>query len=104
ERLLASSSNRNPADASGQDPSPAAVQRQFAELVKIAGAANKLPVLLDLLGALTPAETRYVIKVITGDLRIGLKENTVEEAIARAFNQIGRASCRERVSMSEAAA
>src|SRR4029077_15612238 len=34
-----------------------------------------------------PAETKYVIKIITGDLRIGLKENTVEEAIAKAFDR-----------------
>src|SRR5262249_11858346 len=29
----------------------------------------------------------YVIKIITGELRIGLKENTVEEAIAKAFGR-----------------
>src|SRR5262249_20378751 len=32
-------------------------------------------------------EAKYVIKIITGDLRIGLKENTVEEAIAKAFDR-----------------
>src|SRR5215831_6635121 len=65
------------------------VQAKFSELVKISGAANKLPPLLDLLRALTPSETKYVIKIITGDLRIGLKENTVEEAIAKAFDRPG---------------
>ena len=67
--------------------SPAAVQSKFAELVKISGAASKLPTLLDLFNSLTPAEAKYVIKIITGDLRIGLKENTVEEAIAKAFDR-----------------
>src|SRR5437762_1848141 len=66
--------------------SPAGVQSKFAELVNISGAA-KLPMVGELLRSLTPTETKYVIKVITGDLRIGLKENTVEEAIARAFDR-----------------
>jgi DNA ligase 1 len=67
--------------------SPAQVQATFAELVKISGAASKLPPLLALFRSLTPVEAKYVIKIITGDLRIGLKENTVEEAIAKAFER-----------------
>src|SRR5215471_10312757 len=69
--------------------SPSQVQEKFSELVKISGSSNKLPPLLDLLRALTPSETKYVIKIITGDLRIGLRENTVEEAIAKAFDRPG---------------
>src|SRR5207245_363617 len=68
-------------------PNPAVIQSQFSELVKVSGAANKMPVVLDLLRSLSPAEAKYVIKIITGDLRIGLKENTVEEAIASAFDR-----------------
>jgi DNA ligase-1 len=67
--------------------SPSEVQSSFAELVKISGAANKQPVLLDLFRRLTPIEAKYVIKIVTGDLRIGLKENTVEEAVAKAFDR-----------------
>src|SRR5215831_159718 len=66
---------------------PAEVQGKFSELVKISGAANKLPTLLELFRSLTKDEAKYVIKIITGDLRIGLKENTVEEAIAKAFDR-----------------
>ena len=80
ERLLA----KHAVDAS---MSPAEVQAKFAKLVKISGAANKLPTLLELLRALTPAESKYVVKVVTGDLRIGLKESTVEEAVAKAFDR-----------------
>src|ERR1051325_1287825 len=65
-------------------PEPAAVQAKFSELVQVSGASNKMPLVLDLLRSMGPAEAKYVIKIITGDLRIGLKENTVEEAIARA--------------------
>src|SRR2546426_11160546 len=71
ERLLA----RHAAEASW---SPSQVHGIFAELVKISGAANKVPALLDLFRSLTAPEAKYVIKIITGDLRIGLKENTVE--------------------------
>jgi DNA ligase-1 len=89
ERLLGSppqlSASRSAEEGSG--PSPAVIQSQFSELVKISGAANKMPVVLDLLRSLSPAEAKYVIKIITGDLRIGLKENTVEEAIASAFDR-----------------
>ena len=80
ERLLA----RHAAEASW---SPSQVHGIFAELVKISGAANKVPALLDLFRSLTAPEAKYVIKIITGDLRIGLKENTVEEAIAKAFDR-----------------
>jgi DNA ligase-1 len=67
--------------------SPSQVQSRFSGLVTISGASNKLPALLELLRALSPAEARYIIKIITGDLRIGLKENTVEEAVAKAFER-----------------
>ena len=74
-------------EKSGDRLSPAAIQSRLSELVKLSGAANKLPMVLDLFQALSPTEARYVIKIITGDLRIGLKENTVEEAIAKAFER-----------------
>ena len=84
ERLLARASALSRLRALS---SSAQVQAKFAELVNISGAANKLPTLLDLFRFLTPAEAQYVVKIITGDLRIGLKENTVEEAIAKAFDR-----------------
>ena len=34
----------------------------------------------------TPLEAKYIVKIISGDLRIGLKESLVEEAIAKAFD------------------
>jgi DNA ligase-1 len=67
--------------------SPGAVQSRLAGLVTISNAAGKLSALLDLFRHLSPAEAKYIVKIITGDLRIGLKENTVEEAIAKAFER-----------------
>jgi DNA ligase-1 len=39
----------------------------------------------ELLSRASPLEAKYIVKIMTGDLRIGLKESLVEEAIARAF-------------------
>src|SRR6202022_884829 len=36
---------------------------------------------------LSALEAKYFIKIATGELRIGLKESLVEEAIAKAFDQ-----------------
>jgi DNA ligase-1 len=83
ERLLPSPSGRG----QGEGPAPAVIQSKFADLVKLSGASNKMPLVLDLFRSLSPSEAKYIIKIITGDLRIGLKENTVEEAIARAFDR-----------------
>jgi DNA ligase-1 len=57
------------------------------QLVGLSNAARKVKLVTDLLAALTPVEAKYVIKMITGDLRIGLKESTVEEAVAKAFER-----------------
>ncbi len=39
-----------------------------------------------MLSRVTPLEAKYIIKIMTGDLRIGLKESLVEEAIAAAYD------------------
>lgn len=59
----------------------------FSRLADAQGVAPKQEILRQLFDGLTPAEVQYVIKIITGDLRIGLKESTVEEAISQAFEQ-----------------
>ncbi|HET7873292.1 MAG TPA: ATP-dependent DNA ligase [Terriglobales bacterium] len=63
------------------------VASAFAELARLARAEQKLRLLEDLLRRATPLEVKYIIKIITGDLRIGLKESLVEEAIAAAFEE-----------------
>jgi len=61
------------------------VQRAFYEIAAARGPAAKGFLLRQLLERATPLEAKYIVKVISGDLRIGLKESLVEEAIARAF-------------------
>jgi len=38
------------------------------------------------LSILSAREGQYVVKILTGDLRIGLREGLVEEAIAKTFD------------------
>ena len=61
------------------------VQRAFCEIAAARGPAAKGFLLRQLLERATPLEAKYIVKIISGDLRIGLKESLVEEAIARAF-------------------
>jgi DNA ligase-1 len=59
----------------------------FLRISDTRGPANKLTLLRERLQTLSPQEIRYLVKIITGDLRIGLKEGLVEEAIAAAFSR-----------------
>jgi DNA ligase 1 len=65
--------------------SPAEIQRIFREIAAARRPAFKAAVVRQLLEGISPLEAKYVIKIMTGDLRIGLKESLVEEAIAKAF-------------------
>jgi len=63
----------------------AEVRRAFFEIAVARGPAAKAALLRQLLERATPLEAKYIVKTISGDLRIGLKESLVEDAIARAF-------------------
>lgn len=62
------------------------VARSFDELAAARGAAVKSALLGSLLARATPLEAKYIIKIISSELRIGLKESLVEEAIAKAYD------------------
>lgn len=61
------------------------VAAKFREIAAARGAAAKSALTRKLLSQASPLEAKYIIKIMTGDLRIGLKESLVEEAIAKAF-------------------
>ena len=65
------------------------VQAAFRKIAAARGSAAKAILLRELLSQVTPLEAKYIVKIITGDLRIGLKESLVEEAIAKAFGALG---------------
>ena len=66
---------------------PSQLLTVFARVSEASGVAAKQAILRELFSHLAPAEAQYIIKIITGDLRIGLKESTVEEAVGQAFGQ-----------------
>jgi DNA ligase-1 len=59
----------------------------IARLSETRGIKNKTGLLVTTLSRATPPEAKYLIKLLAGDLRIGLREGLVEDAIARVFNQ-----------------
>ena len=61
------------------------VQRRFREIATASGMTSKAALLRDLLSRTSPLEAKYIVKIVTADLRIGLKESLVEEAIAKAY-------------------
>jgi DNA ligase-1 len=61
------------------------VEATFRRIAAARGPAPKAAIVGDLISRATPLEAKYIVKIITGDLRIGLKESLVEEAVARAY-------------------
>lgn len=63
------------------------VDRLFGEIAAGSGAAARGAALTQLLRRCRPEEGRYAVKLIAGELRIGLREGLVEEAIAVAYGR-----------------
>src|SRR6476646_6114996 len=59
----------------------------ISRLSETRGIKNKTALLTAILFRATPLEAKYLVKLLAGDLRIGLREGLVEDAIARAFKQ-----------------
>ncbi len=57
----------------------------FDQIEGIRGPIAKTDLLQRRLERLSPLEAKYLVNILTGDLRMGLKEGLVEEAIAAAF-------------------
>jgi DNA ligase-1 len=70
----------------GANLTPSQVQERFRQIARARGPAAKGGLVRELLSQVSPLEAKYIIKIMTGDLRIGLKESLVEEAMAKAFD------------------
>ncbi len=74
-------------------PDPAAtpplpdVAAAYAAIERASGAAAKGAILRDLFSRSDPLTAKYIVKVLAGELRIGLREGLVEAAIARACDR-----------------
>ena len=69
------------------DTSLEEVAAAFAAIAALRVQAEKAAVLRRLFEKSSAGGVKYVIKIITGDLRIGSKESLVEEAVAQAFGR-----------------
>jgi DNA ligase-1 len=61
------------------------VQQAFEQIASTRTSEAKGHLLRQLMLQASPLEAKYIVKIISGDLRIGLKESLVEDAIAYAF-------------------
>lgn len=59
----------------------------ITRLSETRGIRNKTALLTALLRRASSLEGKYLVKLLAGDLRIGLREGLVEDAVARAFGQ-----------------
>lgn len=59
----------------------------IGRLSETRGIKNKTALLTTVLYHATPLEAKYLVKLLAGDLRIGLREGLVEDSIARLFDR-----------------
>ena len=82
--------------AAGDRLTLADVAQTFDAIAAARGVAPKRDVLRTTLARATADEARYIVKIVSGESRIGLREGLLEEAIARAFErdreEVGRAN------------
>jgi DNA ligase 1 len=73
-------------DAAGS-PTLVDVAAAFAAIEAASGAARKAELLAGLLARSDPKTARGIVRVLSGELRIGLREGLVEAALAKAFDR-----------------
>ena len=82
--VLRTARHEPPAEVSPTLPEVAAA---FSDIEAASGPARKSAILRALLERSDPLTAKYIVKVLGGDLRIGLREGLVEAAIAKAFDR-----------------
>jgi DNA ligase-1 len=82
--VLAAAGHAPDPDVSPTLPEVAAT---YAAIEPASGAARKSALLRTLLERADPTTAKYLVKVLSGELRIGLREGLVEAAIAKAFER-----------------
>ena len=68
-------------------PSLEVVAATFTAIGAASGPARKSKLLADLLARADPKTARGIVRVLSGELRIGLREGLVEAALAKAFDR-----------------
>ena len=62
-----------------------AIEDALAQLAATRGSKAKIELVAQILARATALEAKYFAKMLSGDLRIGLKESAVEDALARLY-------------------
>ncbi len=73
--------------AAGPAPTLAELEGALAAIAEARGPAAKLKLLSPLLLRCSALECKYILKLISGDMRIGVKQSLVEDAVAAAFER-----------------
>jgi DNA ligase-1 len=73
------------------------VAEAFAEIATARTTAIRAALVESMLRRATPLEAKYLLKLMLGDMRIGVKQSLVEEAIATAASTAGNAVSPEQV-------
>ncbi|MGH2378448.1 MAG: ATP-dependent DNA ligase [Candidatus Limnocylindria bacterium] len=79
------------------DPRPLSLSdlaAAFDEIAATRGSNAKRALVRTLIARAIGAEARYIVKIVGGDMRIGLRESLVEEALAKAFGRTREAVAR----------
>ena len=74
-------------DPAGPGPTLPEVAATFEAIEAASGPARKSAALRELLERADPLTASYIVKVLSGELRIGLREGLLEAAIAKAFDR-----------------
>jgi DNA ligase 1 len=74
-------------EPSGPPPTLPEVAAAFEAIEVASGPARKSAILGTLLARSDPLTAKYIVKVLGGELRIGLREGLLEAAIAKAFDR-----------------
>ena len=77
---------RTPAKAHPPSLTLEQLEDSLTAIAAARGPAAKIALVLQLLRSATPVEAKYILKLISGDMRIGVKQSLVEEAIAAAYD------------------
>ena len=70
-----------------EPPSLADVAQAYAEIERVSGSQAKAERFSRLLARCDPLTAQYVVKILTGEMRIGLGEGLLEAALAEAFDR-----------------
>jgi DNA ligase-1 len=85
--LLAEAESAGRWSPEGPPPTLIDVASTFEAVAAASGAAAKAEPFARLLARSDPLTAKYIVKIVSGELRIGLREGLLEDAIARAFGR-----------------